>query len=148
MIARESHLNKYFAPWLGAQVLAYHELPIYSWPKEQGHAKKIKTQNYENQIKKIIRECGYQQDTAEPKKRLGLRVVFLGRFRGDQTNCLKSIEDALENVSYGDDRVIDFHMIVRWTAPYERILVEILQDHEPWNLTESSPIRGKLSSEF
>ncbi|MBY0545847.1 MAG: RusA family crossover junction endodeoxyribonuclease [Candidatus Obscuribacterales bacterium] len=85
----------------------------------------LKTRRYEEIVATLAEEEEYKRNL---HPRLSLEVLFLSTKKvGDLSNCIKSLEDALNRISYHDDRQIDHLNALRLYAPSypERTLVRI-----------------------
>jgi Holliday junction resolvase RusA-like endonuclease len=111
------------------RVSGQFDLPIGVQPKERsfkGHSK-IKTRSWEQLVFEATEEDG---PPLLPKGRLALQaLLFCSNNRGDLSNMIKTLEDALNKRAYEDDRQIDYLNVLRIVDPKaeERTLVRILE---------------------
>jgi len=107
-----------------------YDFPIDAQPKERSHgATRLKTRRWEQVVYEGAEE---QAPRILPAGRLSMRALFLAtKPIGDLSNCIKSLEDALNRRAYHDDRAIDHIEAMRVYAPdYEgktRILTRVFE---------------------
>lgn len=118
-------MDRYFEPWLHADVKAEHYFPLSIYPMQQGHGKKLLNTTFQKAILEIIQEQNACR--IDKGRRLGLRIVFLGKFRGDLDNCIKMICDGMKRAAFHDDDQIDYFQVVREHAGKAEILVQVLE---------------------
>lgn len=123
----KSVLDVYMKDYREADVVGEFTIPMRIFPMEQGSFPKAKSREF----KKVIRKMCAEEEVFKYVKKgeyCGVRFVFKGKRRGDQSNCIKLLEDALELVAYDNDKQIDYHEVHRRDFEHEGlILVEILQ---------------------
>lgn len=108
---------------------ADYDFPIFAQPKQRSHgATKAKTRTWERTVFEAASE---QAPDILPAGRLGMHIMFLAQKPiGDLSNCIKTIEDALNRRAYRDDRQIDVLKVVRKFSPdveQDRIGVKIFE---------------------
>lgn len=110
-----------------AKLAGDYDFPIASQPKQRSHGyTKLQTRTWERVVFEGAEE---QAPQIIPGGRLALDVLFLStKPVGDLSNCLKSLEDALNKRAYRDDRQIDWITAGRIYGPQiskDRILVKV-----------------------
>lgn len=110
------------------QISSQYDLPLAVQPKERAHSgrSKIKTRAWEELVFEATEESG---PLLLPKGRLALQAaLFCSSYRGDLSNLLKTIEDALAKRAYSNDNQIDFLNVIRVVREGpERTMVKILE---------------------
>ena len=106
-----------------------YDFNIFTQPKQRSHgATKAATRTWE---KAVYEDAAEQAPRIVPAGRLGMHVLFLAQKKtGDLSNCLKTIEDALNRRGYKDDEQIDALKVVRYYGPdveRDRICVKIFE---------------------
>lgn len=102
-------------------------LPAQPKQRSHGHTKQ-KTRTWE---RTVFEAAGEQAPEILPTGRIGMEIMFLAQKPiGDLSNCIKTLEDALNRRAYKDDRQIDYLTAVRKHSPeveQDRVSVKIYE---------------------
>jgi Holliday junction resolvase RusA-like endonuclease len=106
-----------------------YDFPIYTQPKERAWngRSKIKTRTWESMVSEAAAEDAPEN---RPTGRLRAQLLFISKApKGDLSNAIKSVEDALNRRAYGDDRQIDAIEALRVYGPTlsDRVLVRLFE---------------------
>ncbi len=101
--------------------------PLWAVPKQRhndNHQTPLKTKRYEELIAELTR----QQKSHVPIGRLLLGVTFgVKDFKSDISNLVKSIEDGMQHIAFGDDQQIDALVAYRYKSKDPEIHVQLYE---------------------